>query len=820
MLSIDFGDVIRRQDHPSAWPIPTLASHLPLPSLNSDTLTFQKSLFKRIRHLTLTSALANDPTKLSDLPPTLTSLIYLNRGSISAILPEGHLATDLPQLQSLVVSYLGAESFQVDSDGGISQFVRDLPRTLHTLSICLPCPLERLDLQGDALPPGLVSFSYFGYGHNMLHTSAYGPPPSIPREVFSIPLPPTITDLRLETYTLRNTDCGWGFDQLNSLLRLHLRGVASDAVSLLPLTLTHIELRGTEATPLSQHEWPKRLTTFRFRHHRSFDCNYPAILDKNAILPASVTCLIYERQHFSEAEQYLLMKSELQLLFGDANIGDAPFFARHLTSIELLRITIAESLLPRITECSQLKLIIVHDVTLCGLSIPPNTTELNNDQDFNGWFWKYWRNRLPLVLKSTTPLRFWTNALNSLLYRDRPESAPKMSLPEGITSITLKDHCFDFNRLPTSITNAQHVFAIGPFTKSLPNLTTLGLIWKRQEDLYIDEIASVAPKVTLVDGAWVTVHASFIIKNARKIHEMHKSGRKPTPEAKLTLEDYSMANVRGAGELESEYGGHVARPAQASIASSSAPSPSVSGEGSLETVSESNSPQPFKPDPQDMSDVLRIPGIFGRMFIQLSPIRFNNSSIYDRRVLRSLEEPLPVFNIFEFSGGDLSASDYFFESGIPHGVLEVDMLDARLMQMDETTVMMPKLPNSVTRLSFSGPYALNFLYGSITKGQPLGRDFNWIPDSITTMTVVHDAQDNVDWSMPNVAWTLPYLPPNLTSLTIKTPLKSITSASMKALPRHLSNITLSDNKDEMTATGKKSKKSGSDKRDKENCILS
>ena len=805
---VDYGYALPlfAQAHPQTWAFPRIPESIPSPQ-EPVSATFRKGQFKHVQHLTLPlpSQKANELVALSDLPSTLTSLILeLATWPTPKWYKNNDWEAALPALKSLAIAFgvLGPET--LNDPPSVDHFFKGLPRHLQTLKFCYLGQLSQIFLPKNSLPS--LTCLDFSLGKEAPSMDAYHALVLGSGE-FAVELPSTITDLRLQDYSL-SPQSGWGWKNLTALSRLHLKVVDPKARQLIPATVTHLELLGeAQEGPISEG-WRANMSTLKIAASRSFLFTAKDQDRSPAILPSSVTHLI--EFNFGGAVFSIYSHTGMMHYFGDIDRPKEPFFAQHLTRIDLSTKIFAESLLLDLVRCTWLRRITLYDVLLCGVSIPPNATSVHDMDDVRRWFWQYWASRLPLTVWSPTPLSKWTNSLALTLSSRNAQLLPKHPLPETLTSLTVNGHGFGFDRLPASITEAHAISVLGPFSKPLPNLKVLKLVLHPKNDkagpeepLDLEKLMTLTPNLTALDGAWIKVSSKFLDKHARTMHEKLYKASTASPRIPKPFVE--------AQEDEEPADGYATCLAlsPSSVASSSASAASgTSGAGSKATSSSAPAADSSAIDLPQL-DALRIPGDFRLLTIGVSPVKLTNANLAVRDILADLSEPLPVFDRYEFTLGKLVASDFFFKGGIPHGVVDVDLTHVELVDSNQI-VRMPQLPNSVTSLAFGGPLAVEFLFEPKKMLIGLERtDFSWIPESVKTLYV--------SASQPWGNWTLLELPPNLTCLIIDSPQRVITSKDTKALPKHLSNIVISDFQMRMTATIDEKKMS---KQDKEKCTIS
>lgn len=804
--SIDYGDGLKSFAGTSTAADLHYLKPVTLPRPHFKLQNYRKSQFQHVSHLVLTQSHKAQSIALNDLPSSIRSLIYDLAQWPKVGGPHGEWHEALPNLTSLAISF-GKQSTSTAPE--LKTLLAQLPSELKTLKVAYPGLFTTSYIEH--LPPALTSFDFL-----RLNPTAANPPipqylPLLSAE-FAVDLPSTITDLRIPTYILTKTEHGWGFKNLPSLRRLHLSQVLRPARPLLPTTITHLELIGElgndEAEDIAS-DWPPELSTLSIAHHVRFE--FPDTGNRLDVgLPSSITRLNYfESPHVRKGPRALFASNQLRHAFGDLKNSPEPYLAASLTCIELPTNFIAESQLDVVAKCHWLRQVSVYDVTLCGTSIPADATDISSSEQVHGWFWRYWGAKIPLVLTTATPLVYWTTAYESMTKEVRGRK--HVPLPNSLRTLTIRAHGFNYNQLPDSIEVAQEIFVLGEFKKSLPHLVKLSLIWKTSIVVELSDILEMAPKLTELDGAWLSIPSSFIADNIAyfeassiKTPQREKVPLPTSKPSKKSLGDYSMQHVQAAGALESEYGGPQptrGNPSPNEATSSSAPASSATASSSAPS---SDAPsQAFSA--LAPSNTLRIPEDFAASFVALTrPLKLANVHLGHDDLLRDLTVPLPVFERLVFSPGKFAVSPQFCKVGIPDGVIDVDAGQTHFLGYEGHIDVLPRLPPTLRRLSFTGDVASAFLFAPAS-----AYNEQWLPASIEVIHI-----NDVVFKQRQERWLLSHLPASLTLLSVSSTHHPPLEADLKALPSRLSARTWSDDRSVFTA----SVKEGSSKSDK--CSIS
>lgn len=771
--SIDYGDGLKSFAGTSTFASLHYLARVTLPRPRIKVLDYRKSQFAHVSHLVLSQSINVDSVALNDLPSSLRSLIYDLRQWPKVGGEHGEWHEALPNLSSLAISF-GRKT--TSNAPELKTLLSQLPIELQALKVAYPGLFTPIYIGN--LPPALTSFDFL-----RLNPTAGNAP--IPQYLpllgaeFDVELPSTITDLRLPTYILTDTALGWGFKNLPSLRRLHLSQVKSQARVHLPATITHLELIGEledqEARDIS-FGWPQKLSTLSIGHNPLFEFSSDGSHLK-AALPRSITHLIYfESPHVRKGPRALIAPNQLRHAFGDINNAPEPFLAAFLTCIELPTNFIAESQLQVVARCTWLRKVSVYDVTLCGASIPPDTTEITTNDQAKVWFWQYWGPRIPLVLSTDQPLAHWTTGYEAATKETRGRKF--IPLPNTLRILSMRSHGFNYEQLPTSIEIAEDVFVIGEFKKSLPNLTKLGLIWKASSEVVeLAQMLELAPKLTELSGAWLSIPSSFVAENIdffQTASIITPQALLPSKTSKKTLDDYSMRHAQTAGELESEYGSSIPTKSYPLIAAPSSP-PLPETASSSTTISSDALPQ--EAAALEPSNTLRIPEDIASSFVALArPLKLLNVSLGHTEILSDLTVPLPIFERFVFNCGAIAVSKEFIERGIPYGVQHFDAGTTTFL-LDGVLERMPHLPTSLKSLAFTGSIASAFLFAPKTPPY----DWSWIPSTVDSIHI-NDTKQLAN----RTPWVLSGLPASVTRFSVTSYFYQPIKPDMKALPSYLS----------------------------------
>lgn len=730
-----------------------------------------------------------DNTSLSMLSDSLTSLIWDRAEPIFV-----GLGTDLAEVLPHLVC-LGIEQYTViptSPDYATARFFRGLPSALHTLRISFHGDIIP-DIFDDILPPTLTILDFTNSADSDLFNFPFVELTPIH---FETKLPSTITDLRLLPYRLG--DHPWKFDCFKDLSSLRLSSVSAKVRRSLPDTLTHLELVGNYIGPTDSYspfDWPPKLSTLILVEDNVKTLS-TACQHKDGPLPASVTrfrsynnllgygTLISHRYHVSE----------MRLWFGDSNLSNIRCFADNLRSIEFPTLVVAESILHVATRCTWLQRVLFQDVSLCGVSIPEDATHMDDYETLTTWFWAYWGQKIPLVLEKSSGPFNWKFTASS-------NSQAALILPRGLQSFMLTNHNLKMENLPVTITRANDIIFDGKWDTPLPNLTWINLRPNRAF-FALDEALIAAPKLKYLNNASLLVPLNFIDNHP---HLFVSTLDGPSKPKKAKLSDYSQSNLPALGELDPEYGGPIA------ISKSSSSSLPLASSSEIAASSNQGASASSSAGRVGAKNSFLFPDDVDLAYLStLDSLEMDAVNVCATGTMAERTEPLPLFECYTFTG-DIQVTYDFLKHGIPRGAKEVTFRDVQF-KIGPNVSFVPRLPSTVTVLSFNGAIANRFIYGPHIKNS---EEFSWIPSSVTTLSVEScqpNRQDNV--------WSFPPLPSSLTHLTVHTSSQSINDAIIGAVPSYLSERKIAPDERTLVAKspkGTSGKKKSSSSRD--NCRI-